>query len=197
MKKENVIVYLNIGGYYYTTDKSTLYRFGPCYFTSLLEGKFPVKKDNKGRYFINRPGKFFEPILEYMITGEVSIPDGMSIKSIVREARFYCIEFPLDESHESLSFVTDYWLKDNRINNAYSRIRDIADDILAIVLTQLKEKAGKNLLVESDPFLMEDQSRVNQWLDKTEHGNEYWRIDFIDRQKKIVYPELHSIRRIL
>ena len=71
---------------------------------------FRVRKDKDGWYFVNRPGVYFEPILEYMITGELLVPRSMDKKALVREARFYCIEIPLDERHESLSFITGFFL---------------------------------------------------------------------------------------
>lgn len=63
-------------------------------------------RDSEGYIFIDRPGKYFQPILEYLITDEVVVPEGMSTKALCREAAFYNIHFPLVEDHESLSFVT-------------------------------------------------------------------------------------------
>eukprot|EP01130_Rhizamoeba_saxonica_P005764 TRINITY_DN2285_c0_g2_i1.p1 TRINITY_DN2285_c0_g2~~TRINITY_DN2285_c0_g2_i1.p1 ORF type:complete len:301 (-),score=49.99 TRINITY_DN2285_c0_g2_i1:185-1087(-) len=182
---ENSIVYLNIGGFLYTTDKNTLFEHGPNYFTAILEGNFHSLRDDKDRIFINRPGKYFEPILEYMITGDLNVPPNMSIKAIVREAAYYCIEYPLHEDHESLVFITDRWLADRSIHVAYGKIAEFADPILSLVLKQFKKKAEHNLRIESDLFLLEDQSVVARWLDKSEHGNAYWRTDFIDRQKRL------------
>jgi len=179
------LVYLNIGGYKYTTDRETLCK-SSNYFSGMLNDKFQsVRKDKDGYLFINRPGKYFEPILEYLITGEVVIPEGMSTKALVREASFYCIDFPLDETHESLSFVTDAWLEDRFANRAYLKIAPVADAILAILLQQFKNKADKSIKIESDPFLVKDQTLINKWLDQTEFGKEYWRFEFIDRQKKL------------
>jgi hypothetical protein len=184
--RDDVIVYLNIGGYKYTTKKSTLCDCGkPNYFTSLLDGLFPITRDSKGYIFIDRPGKYFEPILEYLLTGDINIPSELSIPALVKEAAFYCIDFPLNETHESLSFVTDSWLLDRFENRAYLKISSIADSILVIVLKQFKEHADKSKKIETRPFLINDQTPVNNWLDRTEYGRDYKRFEFIDEQKKL------------
>jgi len=178
-------VYLNIGGYKYVTEFETLCK-SSNYFSGLLNGNFQaVKRDKDGYIFINRPGKYFEPILEYLVTGDVVVPQGMSTKALVREASFYCIDFPLVETHESLSFVTDSWLADRYENSAYLKISHVADVVLTIVLQQFKSRADRCQKIESDPFLVKDQTLVSKWLDQTEFGNQYLRFEFIDRQKKL------------
>eukprot|EP01125_Pyxidicula_operculata_P015802 TRINITY_DN5388_c0_g1_i2.p1 TRINITY_DN5388_c0_g1~~TRINITY_DN5388_c0_g1_i2.p1 ORF type:complete len:205 (-),score=14.72 TRINITY_DN5388_c0_g1_i2:36-650(-) len=119
------------------------------------------------------------------MTGDVVVPEGMHTKALVREAAFYCVDFPLNESHESLSFVTDDWLQEQYENRAYLKIAHIADAVLRIVLQQFKNKAEESVKIETDPFLVKDQTLVNKWLDQTEFGNEYRRFEFIDRQKKL------------
>lgn len=52
------------------------------------------------------------------------------------------------------------------------------------VLQQFKEKADKSLKIETS-FLIHDLTPVEKWLDEREFGKEYWRFEFIDRQKKI------------
>uniref|UniRef100_A0A6B2LCT9 BTB domain-containing protein n=1 Tax=Arcella intermedia TaxID=1963864 RepID=A0A6B2LCT9_9EUKA len=184
---------MNIGGYPYVTRKHTLCSSEkPNFFNSLLDGVFPVTRDRKGFIFVDRPGKYFEPILEYLITGEVNVPDDLSVAALVREAAFYCIDFPLDETHESLSFVTDSWLLERFENRAYLKIAPLADSVLTIVLKQFKEKADKSLKIETSPFLVKDQTTVNVWLDHIEGGKEYKRFEFIDQQKKL-YSNNNSV----
>lgn len=71
-----------------------------------MSGKFPITRDRDGNIFINRPGKYFEPILEFLITDDVVVPEGMCTKALCREAAFYGIDFPLVEDHISLSFIS-------------------------------------------------------------------------------------------
>eukprot|EP01129_Flabellula_baltica_P007192 TRINITY_DN2767_c0_g1_i2.p1 TRINITY_DN2767_c0_g1~~TRINITY_DN2767_c0_g1_i2.p1 ORF type:complete len:376 (+),score=81.31 TRINITY_DN2767_c0_g1_i2:40-1167(+) len=185
--KENRIIYLNIGGYNYTTDLYTIYRHHPNYFVDIIEGEKEVLIDDQGRYFINRPGKYFKPILEFMIIGEVVIDEEINKKALVREARFYGIDFPLDETHESLSFVTDEWIHETSVQKSYLRLGKEVDELVKIVLNQFVEKADKYLTIESDPILIGNQQVVDEWLDGTEYGkgNGYHRTEFIDRQQKL------------
>jgi len=43
-------------------------------------------------FFIDRNGLYFEPILEYLRTGELDIASEINENKILREAEFYCIE---------------------------------------------------------------------------------------------------------
>jgi len=44
----------------------------------LLQGTIPSLKDEKGYYFVDRDGKYFEPILEYLRTGYLNIGPNLS-----------------------------------------------------------------------------------------------------------------------
>lgn len=77
-KKHDYIVKINIGGYKYQTTESTLSHRGPNYFTHLFTKSIPSPVDSKGYYFIDRDGKYFAPILEYLRTGDIVIPHHMS-----------------------------------------------------------------------------------------------------------------------
>jgi len=90
------LVKLNIGGRKFMTTKNTLLMSGSKgFFSSLLEGEFPSVQDEEGYYFIDRDGKYFEPLLEFLRTGELEIPPGISKRAVAREANFYSIEIPL------------------------------------------------------------------------------------------------------
>jgi len=91
---QDTIIKLNIGGYKYETTKSTLTSHGPSFFTLLLSGNIPSTQDDKGYYFIDRDGKYFEPILEFLRTGELVIPQHFTRKAVQREADFYAISLP-------------------------------------------------------------------------------------------------------
>ncbi|ELR24748.1 K+ channel tetramerization subfamily protein [Acanthamoeba castellanii str. Neff] len=85
------LVKLNIGGTRYTTTKATLTRLEDSFFKALLDGDIPSTLDDQGAYFIDREGRYFEPILNYMRTGELLIPPSMPKSAVLAEADFYCI----------------------------------------------------------------------------------------------------------
>lgn len=74
----NQIVKLNIGGYKYETTVNTLTSGNPNFFSSLLLNDIPSFQDENGYYFIDRDGKYFEPILEFLRTGEMNCPPQLS-----------------------------------------------------------------------------------------------------------------------
>jgi hypothetical protein len=87
----NGIIKLNIGGCKYETTKETLCCKGENYFSALLGGRIPTTHDENGYIFIDRDGQYFQPLLEWLRTGDLSIPPGMSVNSVLREADYYCL----------------------------------------------------------------------------------------------------------
>ncbi len=69
--KKNDIVKLNVGGWKYDTTRSTLGVGSTCnFFTRMLDdddtGRIPCERDEEGRIFIDRDGRTFEGVLNYM-----------------------------------------------------------------------------------------------------------------------------------
>jgi len=64
--------------------------------SSLVNGKFPVHKDEQGYIFVDRNGTNFGILLDYLRNGILLIPPTVSMKMIVLEAQFYSIG--LDEA---------------------------------------------------------------------------------------------------
>ena len=98
--RKSEIIKLNIGGFKYETTVCTLTRIPDTYFTLLLSGRFPIQKDEKGAFFIDRDGQFFAPILIFLRTDEVTIPSSMSKKDVKRESEFFLIQPLLDKLKE-------------------------------------------------------------------------------------------------
>jgi hypothetical protein len=62
---------------------------------SLFSGNFQATVDEKGYLFIDRNGKYFEPILEYLRTGCWSCPSHLDEVKVIAEAEFYGIDLPV------------------------------------------------------------------------------------------------------
>ena len=88
------IIRLNIGGKLFQTTKETLLSHGENFFSSLISGVIPSTKDETGAYFVDRNGRFFEPLLDYLRTGSLHIPKNMLRTSVLQEAAFYSIIVP-------------------------------------------------------------------------------------------------------
>ena len=93
----NEIVSLNVGGKEYTTTIQTLCQDPNCMLSKMFSGRFAVKKDSKGNYFIDRDGTYFKYILNYLRDGYVNLPTKpLPRKQILAEAMFYQIQGLID-----------------------------------------------------------------------------------------------------
>ena len=101
------IVKLNVGGVRVMTTMSTLKSRGPNFLSTMLEsdasGKLPTMRDSEGYAFIDRNGSAFTAVLDYMRTGELIIPEGMSRRQVEAEFDFYQIQIPGDNTNKALS----------------------------------------------------------------------------------------------
>uniref|UniRef100_A0A6B2LEQ8 Potassium channel tetramerisation-type BTB domain-containing protein n=1 Tax=Arcella intermedia TaxID=1963864 RepID=A0A6B2LEQ8_9EUKA len=110
-----------------------------------------------GCYFIDRDGKYFEPILEFLRTGDVVVPKNMNLNSVIREAEFFGIKFPLAENSQYLDYITDDWLIKTKGDLQYGSIRNLADSILTDVLREFKSSVEKGSRIVSNIYLRQIQ----------------------------------------
>ncbi|XP_028733258.1 BTB/POZ domain-containing protein KCTD14 [Peromyscus leucopus] len=84
----DIVVELNVGGQFYTTTMGTLMKHPGSKFPEILSRSARHYKDAQGRFFIDRPGTYFGPLLDYLRTGQVPKEH---IPEVYREAKFYQI----------------------------------------------------------------------------------------------------------
>ena len=72
-----------------------------------LSAKRHKKKKSKGILivFIDRNGRYFEPILDYLRTREWCCPTNLQEESILREAEYYQIDLPTDIITEGKQYI--------------------------------------------------------------------------------------------
>ncbi|KQK83668.1 BTB/POZ domain-containing protein KCTD21 [Amazona aestiva] len=88
---------LNVGGKLYTTSLSTLTSFPDSMLGAMFSGKIPTKKDSQGNCFIDRDGKIFRYILNFLRTSHLDLPEDFQEMGLLRrEVDFYQIQ-PLIE----------------------------------------------------------------------------------------------------
>jgi hypothetical protein len=85
------IVRLNIGGHRFMTTAGTLRSDGENFFTALLSGRLPAALDETGAYFVDRNGRYFEPILDFLRTGEIAVPLEAPWRLVRAEAEFFLV----------------------------------------------------------------------------------------------------------
>jgi N-acetylneuraminic acid mutarotase len=96
-------VVLDIGGYRYTTSVQTLRRLPGTFFDAYFSGRYTMDRSEDGCIFIDRDGKHFGQVLEYLRDGVVSVAerdaselDVGELRWLKREFGFYCIELHAD-----------------------------------------------------------------------------------------------------
>ncbi|XP_069462059.1 BTB/POZ domain-containing protein KCTD21 [Ambystoma mexicanum] len=89
---------LNVGGKIYTTSMSTLTSYPDSMLGAMFSGKMPTKKDSQGNCFIDRDGKVFRYILNFLRTSHLDLPEDFQEMGLLkREADFYQVQ-PLMEA---------------------------------------------------------------------------------------------------
>uniref|UniRef100_A0A8C0G477 Potassium channel tetramerization domain containing 11 n=1 Tax=Chelonoidis abingdonii TaxID=106734 RepID=A0A8C0G477_CHEAB len=85
-------VTLNVGGTFYSTTLETLTRFPDSMLGAMFRGPRPARTDRRGHYFIDRDGKAFRHVLNFLRLGRLDLPEGYSELALLRaEADFYQI----------------------------------------------------------------------------------------------------------
>ncbi|KAM9837617.1 BTB/POZ domain-containing protein KCTD21-like [Aulostomus maculatus] len=99
-------VSLNVGGEIYTTTIDTLTRCRDSMLGAMFTGQMPLLRDPQGNVFIDRDGKVFRYILNYLRSSSLDLPDGFTDLSLLRrEADFFQIHPLLDEIHRYEALV--------------------------------------------------------------------------------------------
>lgn len=80
---------LNVGGEFYTTTVGTLRKLPGSKLAEMFSSSAKVFTDAEGRFFIDRPGTYFGPILDYLRSGQLPT---QHIPEVYREAQFYEIK---------------------------------------------------------------------------------------------------------
>ncbi|XP_043927727.1 potassium channel regulatory protein [Protopterus annectens] len=84
------VVNLNVGGVKYATLNSTLRKYPGSKLARLAEGNDADFRLINGQVFVDRDGDLFRYFLDYLRTGQLSLPSDFSeYERLIREADFY------------------------------------------------------------------------------------------------------------
>lgn len=90
---DSEIIELNVGGFAYTTSRSTIMSFPDTMLCKMISGQLPNALDTKQRIFIDRDGPLFRYILNFLRDKRLNLPENFTEYAQLRqEADFYRIE---------------------------------------------------------------------------------------------------------
>ncbi len=87
-------VLLDIGGVHYSTSLQTLTNYPQSMLGAMFSGRHTIIKNDQGRYFLDRDGKLFAYVLEFLRDGEVTYDDTDSLLKtrLLKEAKYFVLE---------------------------------------------------------------------------------------------------------
>ena len=87
-------MHIDVGGTAYTTTLQTLTKYPNSKLGKMFSGKIPIVLDSlKQHYFIDRDGKIFRHILNFLRTDEVNlVKESPIIQDLLAEAKYFEIE---------------------------------------------------------------------------------------------------------
>jgi len=96
-------VKLNVGGALFYTTLGTLTKRADSMLRAMFSGRMDVLTDSDGWVLIDRCGKHFGTILNYLRDGTIHMPDSKTeLKELLTECKFYCLEELSAEVEEEL-----------------------------------------------------------------------------------------------
>jgi len=87
------IIELNVGGTHFTTSLDTLTKYPNSMLAAMFSGRHSIARDSKGHYFIDRDGKYFRYVLNFLRDSEVRIPPDNFLRiCILKEAQYFSLQ---------------------------------------------------------------------------------------------------------
>ena len=102
---ENAPVHIDVGGCIYTSSLETLTKYSESRLSKMFNGTIPIVLDTlKQHYFIDRDGKLFRYVLNFMRTDRVSLPQSFDdFDALLEEAKYYDLEQMIKQLNDIMS----------------------------------------------------------------------------------------------
>ena len=92
-----------LSGQLFLTTRATLQFEPDSMLARMFSGELvPGTKDENGAFMIDRSPKYFEPILNYLRTGELNIDPNVNKENVIAEAKYFGIRSLVDKFEENV-----------------------------------------------------------------------------------------------
>lgn len=139
-------VHIDVGGCIYTSSLETLTRFANSRITKMFNGSLPIVLDGlKQHYFIDRDGKSFRHVLNFMRTGRLVLPVNFNdFDTLIAEAKFYELDDmvkQLEDARQQQIQQSAQKSTSNSNSPPVSKQRSVYDDLEDSGLSKAKQTA--------------------------------------------------------
>jgi len=162
------IVNLNVGGVKYSTTRSTLCKYPDSMLGAMFSQNMPSNVDKDGYYFIDRNGKIFEYILQYLRSDELSLPkEFKDFDLLKREMDFFqikpLIEKTVEEKVKYIIFYYKYLDNDQILKYVKHHCRSINENEFEIIFSQTKisEREYKKRSLGTRTWILKEEIDVS------------------------------------
>ncbi|KAI7697351.1 hypothetical protein SSS_09972 [Sarcoptes scabiei] len=117
---------LNVGGTLHQTTISTLTKVDSMLRT-MFSGRMEVFKDEDGWVLIDRDGKHFNQILNFLRDGSIPLSDDpQELNELLTEAKYYLIQDLVDLCEDALKRISTFKILDKIFDSISERRKPIA-----------------------------------------------------------------------
>lgn len=156
LSMDNAPVHIDVGGCIYTSSLETLTKFSDSKLSKMFNGTIPIVLDTlKQHYFIDRDGKSFRHILNYMRTNSLTLPDNFDdFNTLLNEAKYY-------ELHDMIKQLEDIIDSKKRLGLCKDAFKKSCNSLNGIDLSQMS-KAKQTALILRSAFKGSRFSNLNE-----------------------------------
>lgn len=146
------VIGLNMGGYIFTTRLSTLTRYTDSMLGAMFSGRHKLDKDNKDNYFIDRNGKYFQFVLEFL-RDEHFVPPMDARKKVLIEAEYFGIKPLSKKLKRSPPLFPDTVIADN-LRNKIKDYHKIKENIAQLSTQDVVDQSGISCQPKSQVYVI-------------------------------------------
>ncbi|KAK3594216.1 hypothetical protein CHS0354_010426 [Potamilus streckersoni] len=131
------VINLNVGGRTFATRLSTLQKYPDSMLAGMFSGRHELDKDDKGSYFIDRDGTYFEYILNFL-RNEDDVPPFSVTEEVLKEAVYYSIQPLVNILQSSPIIFAEHVVREN-LRQKLENYHDVKSQIIRLAHKEAEE----------------------------------------------------------